>query len=308
VSWDHAGDHTFYKVYRNDIFLDVITENYYIDNNVEIGNKYEYYVIAMNCDTRETSAPSNKDEVMFVEPLQLPYSNNFSANKYGFEQSDWVLRSVSGTSALCNTNGGANFSDNYLSFAELDWFSIPANTENITVRFKWQGTLNGIWYNTGLYFEVTNDRKTWHKLDYISSNAMGWKNCQFSLNDYIGSDFCQVRFRLESSGAENQFGQKVGYITDVQIDFDGIIGISKPEPGYFKDLVIAPNPTTGIVNIKTFQELPYQVSIFSMTGQRVYQQDSFLDGDLNLSSLQSGIYMVRVAFHDHSIARKLVVQ
>ncbi|MCL2435824.1 MAG: M28 family peptidase [Lentimicrobiaceae bacterium] len=308
VSWDHAGDYTFYKVYRNDMFLDVIAENFYIDNNVEVGNKYEYYVIAMNCENRDMSAPSNKDEVVFVEPLQLPYFNNFSANKNGFEQSNWVLRNVSGTSSLCNTAGSSSFSDNYLSLAELNWFPIPANTENITVRFKWQGTLNGIWQNAGLHFEVTNDRKTWHKLAYISSNAMGWKSCQFSLNEFIGSDFCQVRFRLESSGAQNQYGQKIGYITDVEIDFNPVFGIQQPEPSYFKDLVIAPNPTTGFVNITTFQELPYQVSVFNMTGQRVFQQDSFQDGNLNLSGLQSGAYIVRVAFHNHSISRKLVIQ
>jgi hypothetical protein len=214
---------------------------------------------------------------------------------------------VSGKSALCNTTGSAYFPDNYLSFAELDWFSIPANTENISVRFKWQGILDGIWKNCGLFFEVTNDRKTWHKLAYISSDATGWKNCQFSLNQFIGSDFCQARFRLESSGAEETY-HKIGYITDFQIDFDEIIGIQQPEPNYFKDLVIAPNPTTGLVNITTYQDLPYQVAIFNMSGQIVFHQDSFYDGNLNLSHLQSGMYMVRVAFYNHSIAKKLVIE
>jgi hypothetical protein len=308
VSWDHAGDYTFYKIFRNNIFIDVITENYYIDNDVEIGKKYEYYVIAMNCETRDMSAPSNKDEVVFVEPLQIPYSNDFSSNKYGFEQSNWVLKNMNGKSSLCNTAGNGSFSDNYLSFAELDWFSIPDGAEEITVRFKWQGILNGIWKNVGLFFEVTNDRKTWHKLAYISSNATGWRNCEFSLNQFIGSDFFQARFRLESSGAENQGGQKIGYITDFEIDFEGTIGIHKPEPNYFKDLVLAPNPTTGEVSITTYQDLPYQISIFNMSGQRVFQQDTFYDGNLNLATLQKGMYMIRVSFHNHSMARKLMIQ
>ncbi|MDR2970361.1 MAG: M28 family peptidase [Bacteroidales bacterium] len=308
ISWNHNGDYTLYKIYRNDVFLDVITENFYLDYDVEIGNKYEYYVIAMDCEKRETGASSNKDEVIFVEPLQLPFSNDFSENKKGFEQSNWVLRNSNGKSALCNTSGNGSFSDNYLSLAELDWFSIPANTENITIRFKWQGVLNGIWKNTGLFFEVTKDRKTWHKLGYISSNAMGWKSCQFSLNQFIGSDFCQARFRLESSGSQKQVDQKIGYITDVQVDFEGISGIQSPQTNYFKDLLITPNPTLGVISITTFQELPYQVSIFNMLGQRVFHQDSFYDGYLNLSNLQSGIYMVRVSFYNHSIARKLVIE
>jgi hypothetical protein len=309
VSWDKDNESTSYKIYKNDTFLIEITDNIYVDNDVEIDEEYEYYVIATNGN--EENAPSNKDKVKFVNPLELPYSNNFSENKNGFEQSDWVLRKVLGKNSICNTEGTGNFPDNYLSFAELDWFSIPTNTKNITVRFKWQGTLIGIWpnkyYNTNLFFEVTNDRKTWHKLAYISGNASGWKNCQFSLNQFIGSDFVQVRFRLESSGAQGIY-TKIGYITDFEIDFEGNIGIPEPKQNYFKDLVIAPNPTTGLVNINTFQELPYQVAVFNMTGQRVFQQADFQDGTLNLSNLPQGIYMVRVSFFNHSIARKLVIQ
>jgi hypothetical protein len=309
VSWDHSGEFALYKIYKNNMFLEITAENRYVDYDVEIGEKYEYYVVALSCESRQDGAPSNKDFVTFVEPLQLPYSNDFSADKHGFEQSDWVLKNVSGKSSLCNTAGNGSAPDNYLTIAELNWFSIPENTKDITIRFKWQGTLNGIWLNTGMFFEVTTDRKTWHKLAYISGSAMGWKNCQFSLNEYIGSDFLQARFRLESSGAQNQGGIKIGYITDVEIVFEDISGVQEPEqPTYFKDLVVSPNPTIGKFNIATFQDAPYQISVYNMLRQRIYQQDSFRDGNLDLSFLPAGTYVVKVSLDKHSIARKVVIQ
>ena len=308
VTWDHSEESSLYKIYKDYTLLDITVENSYIDYDVEVGKEYEYYVVALSCELREESAPSNKDKVRFVEPLQLPYSNNFSENKYGFEQSNWVLRNVSSKNALCNTAGSGQTADNYLSMAAMDWFAIPDDVEDITIRFKWQGTLNGIWYNTGLFFEVTNDRKTWHKLAYLSGNATGWKNCEFSLNEYIDSDFFQVRFRLESSGSQDYNYVKIGYITDVEIVFDEITGIQSPEPTYFKDLIIAPNPTTGRVNITTFQETPYQITVFNMSGQRIFQQSAFRDGSLDLSSFPKGTYMIKVSSDKHSVAKKIVLQ
>jgi hypothetical protein len=309
VSWDHSSEPAIYKIYKNNALLEITAENHYIDSDVEIGKKYEYYVVALSCDLQKDGAPSNKDSITFVEPLPLPYSNDFSTNKHGFEQSNWVLRTVSGKKSLCNTASSAKVPENYLTVAELDWFSIPKNTEDITIRFKWQGLLSGIWFNSGMFFEVTTDRKTWHKLAYISGSATGWKNCQFSLNEYIGSDFFQARFRLESSGTHDLYYTKIGYITDVEIVFEGIKGIREPEqPTYFKDLVIAPNPTTGRFNITTFQDAPYQVSVYNILKQSVFQQDSFRDGSLDLSSLPTGVYMIRVSVDRHSIARKIVIE
>ena len=315
VSWDSAGESVLYKIYKDNALLDVTTETFYVDNNVEHGKKYEYYVTAISCDAQQESAPSNKENITFVAPLQLPYFNDFNANKYGFEQSDWVLRNTNGKSALCNTSGSENFHDNYLSIAELDWFSIPSNVENVTIRFKWKGNIRGIWnnttekwYNAGMFFEVTNDRKTWHKLAYISGDKPAWENLEFSLNQYIGSDFIQARFRLESSGSQSYAYTKIGYIADVKIDFNGITGIQSPGQTYFKDLVIAPNPATGNVNITTFQTLPYEVSVYNLLGQRVFYQESFQDGSLDLSSLPKSVYMIKVSFEKHSIAKKVVLQ
>jgi len=308
VSWDGDNEATSYKIFKNNILLDEITETFYVDNDVELGQKYEYYVIALN--NEKQTPPSNKDEITFTAPLQLPYTNSFNENKYGFEQSDWTLRTLGSKGTLCNTSGnGVVPTDDYLSFAELDWFPIPDNTEKITIRFKWRGTLNGIWYNTGMFFEVTNDRKTWHKLAYISGNVGNWRDYEFSLNDYMDSEFFQARFRLESSGSTRYAPYtKIGYITDVEVGYGLGIDDPKEKLPYISSFNFSPNPASNYINIATNQHEPYHIAIYDMTGRIIFAQDGFNDGALSVAHLRAGNYLIVASTKQHRVARKLVIQ
>ena len=308
VGWDNDGESSSYKIYRNDMFLEETTDHFYIDHNVVKGSKYEYYVIAVHATTAQESAPSNKDKVTFVAPLQLPYFNDFSVNKYGFEQSDWVMRNMLNKPSLCNTAKSDKVPDNYLSIAELDWFSIPEDVKNITIHFKWCGNLIGIWDNTGMFFEVTNDRKTWHKLAYLTGNIPTWKNYEISLNEYINNDFVQLRFRLESSGSQNYTYTKIGYITDVKID-TGSVGIRINEPiSYLSSFNFTPNPASSFINITTDQNEPYQIAIYDMRGKAVFSQEHFHDGALGVAHLPKGTYFIVASVKQHRVARKLVIR
>jgi hypothetical protein len=319
VSWDSCGVNNSYKIYKNNKLLAETTQNFYIDYDVELGEKYEYYVIDLS------NAPSNKDMVTFVESLQLPYSSNFNTNKYGFEQSDWVCRKANGRISLCNTNTNGKFPDNYLSIAEMDWFSIPNATENISIRFQWQGNIFGLWYyvsiwfpwfihedwnNAGLWFEVTNDRKTWHKLTYISGENNSWKEYDFSLNQFISSSFFQARFRLESSGCNSKNGvfEKIGYITDVEISYTLGVDNSKERLSYISSFNFSPNPASAYISIETNQQEPYHISIYDMTGRVIFAQAGFTDGMLSVAQLRAGIYLVVASTKQHRVAKKFVKQ
>jgi len=313
VSWDNDNESSSYSLFKNNVLMDEITVNFYEDYDVTMGNKYEYYVIAVNNETGEKTAPSNKDEVTFIEPLHLPYFNDFSSGKYGFEHNDWVLKQVNNKSTLCNTkSSGSLFSDNYLSIAELDWFSIPNTVENVSIRFKWRGNILGMgqyWNinNAGMWFEVTNDRKTWNKLAYISGKNFEWGDYEFSLNNFIGSIFFQARFRLESSGSEKYSYTKIGYITDIEINFEIVNSIKKNEISYIKDLHISPNPATENIIITTFQNDSYQISIYDLMGKRLFQQNGFTDGSLDVSFLTKGAYLIAASISNHRIVKKLII-
>jgi hypothetical protein len=312
VSWDGDRESSSYKIYKNKEFLVETTKTFYEDYDVETDKKYEYYVVAVN-NTGTESAPSNKDEVTFVEPLQLPYFNDFSEKKYGFEQNDWVLRDLAGKSTLCNTGSSGDFTDNYLTIAELNWFPISSNVENISIRFKWRGTLKGIWnnnygisYNTALFFEVTNDRKTWHKLARISGANNSWLECTFSLNEYINSDFFQARFRLESSGAQGVY-TKIGYITDFEILFEADSTNIIIPTSYISTFHFAPNPASNFINITTNQQEPYHIAIYDISGKLIFAQNNFTDGQLSVADLKTGNYLIVASTKQHRKAKKLVI-
>jgi hypothetical protein len=313
VSWDGDNEVNSYKIFKNNVLLDEIIDTFYVDANVEIGKKYEYYVVAVK--NGQQSATSNKDEITFVKPLQLPYFNDFSTDKNGFEQSDWIVWMFGGKSSLCSPSTYSH--DNYLSIAELDWFPIPYNTKNISIRFKWSGALMGMMYNpnygrwnnnAGMYFEVTNDRKTWHKLAYISGDSWEWKNCEFSLNNFINSDFFQTRFRIESSGTQEYINYKMGSITDFEIgDWLGINDAKKNVP-YISLFNFMPNPANTYINITTNLQEPYHIAIYDMIGKIIFTQDNFSDGQLSVAHLSRENYLIVVSTKQHRFARKLVIQ
>ena len=83
------------------------------------------------------------------------------------------------------------------------------------------------------------------------------------------------------------------------------MGIERYEFNYFKDLIVYPNPTNGNITITTFQEKHYQISVYDMFGKKVFQQDNFQDGNLDLSFLSNGNYMIKVSNDKHSIAKKI---
>jgi len=320
ISWDETPQTTIYKLYKNGTLLAETTETSYEDSNVTEGQEYAYFVKAIDYETGIESATSNGDTIVFTSPLQLPYFNDFETNSDGFiiRNSTWMIRDNSSNFVLSNasnSSGTWSFSDNYFNVVELKWFSIPEDTANISLKFDFNHNIGnsmsafGISYlvNTTCYLEITTDRKTWHKLAKFQRRINDWQNYELSLNEYIGNPFVQIRFRFDSFGPWTINNTKQFNIDNISIGFTNGLDVERYEPNYFKDLVIYPNPTNGSINITTFQEKPYEISVHDMFGKKVFQQANFQDGNLDLSFLAQGNYMIKVSNDKHSIAKKILI-
>lgn len=69
-----------------------------------------------------------------------------------------------------------------------------------------------------------------------------------------------------------------------------------------------PNPiTNGILNIITFENGVKSIQIFDILGKRVLSRD-IIDPQINLSSLKSGVYILKVTENNRTATRKLVVK
>src|SRR5690606_26800116 len=89
------------------------------------------------------------------------------------------------------------------------------------------------------------------------------------------------------------------------IVFDGVMGINDQAASQFS---IYPNPASkGFVNISSKASGSKIISIFDVLGKQVLKAN--LNGDrLDISSLNSGVYILQIEQGNASITKKLIVE
>lgn len=134
-------------------------------------------------------------------------------------------------------------------------------------------------------------------MDYVDDPCMYMfsKGQGIKMNQILADE----RFPL-SSGA--------GYICDLNLTSNQNIGLEAvPE--------IYPNPTTGQINIKNSEVFENQVVVFELhdlSGKKVFEikqliKDDEEDININLSSFNSGTYIMRMTSEDAHFTKKLIL-
>ena len=311
LSWNESTNTVLYLIYKDDELIANTTETSYVDDMfLEDGNWHKYYVKPVHPDYW-AGPESNIDSILSVEPLQLPAFYDFEDETAGdlhLYNDNWYFGQFQ--QRKCLTAKTYTY-DNILQIIETQWFTIPENTENITFGFKMNRNIPSIWspYNAGVYIDVTTDRKTWHKLNYVWNEQNHWNDYSFSLNDYIGEDYVQVRIRFEASGQGNTTtSYKYMAVDDLYINFDpDVVNESFIENERFS-LSIMPNPSEGIVNISTGLNRDYKVCVYNILGIRVLSNDSFHDGTLDLTSLPAGMYFISADNGTDCLTKRIVIK
>lgn len=85
-------------------------------------------------------------------------------------------------------------------------------------------------------------------------------------------------------------------------------GQTNQTTGDISGLNIYPNPVTnGKVFISTPQNAPKKILIYDVLGTQVLDL-TLMGSELNLSSLESGIYVIRIFEKDKMATRKLIIK
>lgn len=92
-----------------------------------------------------------------------------------------------------------------------------------------------------------------------------------------------------------------GQVEDYTINIQESLGTIDFNPNDFR---LYPNPTSGIINIQTNQEIK-NISVYNHLGQLIATQKM---PQVNLANLSSGIYMIRVDFENGQTANKKVIK
>ncbi|MDL2239539.1 M28 family peptidase [Bacteroidales bacterium OttesenSCG-928-K03] len=313
LSWDEV-ENSSYKLFRDNILIAEIDDNFYLDEDVYQDLEYEYYVIGVRNDNFE-SDESNHDFAKISNSLNLPYHNDFETtddlSDFRFYNEEWTISNnnpQSGNSSVCNTNF-TSIQDNYLTLAELNWFAIKDTITDISLSFYYKGNISSIWFNANFFVEITTDRVRWDKLLKINGTQSQWKQYELSLNDYIDNDFVQIRFRLEASGSEDYAYLKRIFIDNLKIEYESSgVSIQTYESLKFEDVKIYPNPSKGEINISTGLDKEYNIVVYNISGNKVYEINNFRDGKLDLSHLNNGMYFIRINTQENSVAKKVKIE
>ncbi|MBT8280825.1 MAG: T9SS type A sorting domain-containing protein [Muriicola sp.] len=99
------------------------------------------------------------------------------------------------------------------------------------------------------------------------------------------------------------------YLLAFLLVFSAGLAQDKPSnPGEISGFKLYPNPVTnGKVFIQTKANAPKKILIFDVLGTRVIET-TILGNELNLSNLDSGIYVLRVQEKDKVATRKLIIK
>lgn len=136
-----------------------------------------------------------------------------------------------------------------------------------------------------------------YSVEFYSSSGYGWA---FGDTEH-GID-------IESAG-ETIFSQRVenfGFVLKAPAAFktNGTLDGHKFNLNEFS---VFPNPSTGIINFSTKDELT--VSVIDMTGKTVFKAESITDGaSINLSSLQKGMYIIRAESENAQRMEKIIIE
>ena len=127
-----------------------------------------------------------------------------------------------------------------------------------------------------------------------------------SLNTHfgIGSDTSITEIRVYWPSGEIDVIENPAYNTTHMIE-EGSFPLSL-EDEILSDIAIYPNPVDDVLTIKTRADLTEKIAtVFDITGKKVYNQ-MLLTNELKVSSLQSGVYFLRIESEGKSIRRKFI--
>ncbi|HBS87518.1 MAG: hypothetical protein A2W91_00370 [Bacteroidetes bacterium GWF2_38_335] len=288
------------------------TTNPYAATGLTAGTDYEFYVQA-DCDADGTSLWTGPFafSTLCDDISTYPYTQSFEAgvvpatcwtsNDVDGDGFNWAVREApdftaqDGTfcaaSASWDATAGALNPDNYLITPHF-----VINADNLELKYwvaaqdpSYAGEHYGIFVSTTgtAPADFTDEVFTETLVDEI------WKQITVSLAAYNGQSI-YIAFR--HYGVSDMFEMKIDLVT---VDFASSMNEVKES-----SIAVYPNPSNGILNIRNAENST--ISVINMLGEIVMTTSSNTDvTTLDLSSLISGSYMVKINGQNGSVTKKI---
>jgi len=144
------------------------------------------------------------------------------------------------------------------------------------------------------------------------------------------SDFSPIAFGITSASGEQSYTVDIPLNTVIQ-DYDKVLfyclqysqfwdagsfssftqdscSILSIEDSIIESFSIYPNPANNIITITSQHNEKAQIQIHDVLGKKVFEQQTKLNEDLNISNLKSGIYILSVSIDNKTTSKKLIIK
>ncbi|MDD3050990.1 MAG: M28 family peptidase [Candidatus Cloacimonetes bacterium] len=327
LSWSIHPQAEFYKIFREDVegVLAVVDSLRFVDTDLTNGISYTYYITAVDVNDDESVSSDQITVTPLTHPV-YPYVNNFESSL-----SDWTVSGQWGLStqqfyspsySLADSPNG-NYQANQNSSAVFRWIDLSDALEAEMSFMAEHNLESGYDY---VYLEVSTDGNNWDSIASYNGSS-DWTLFSYTLNDYIGSEYVLIRFRLYSDSYIQQSGIYIDdFSLNVELDPSGV----NETPAMISEIKLYPNPfnpsgtisrgnvSRAVISFNITKSSNVEVDIFNTKGQLVNRiADSYLDSgthsftwsgrDSNGSAIGSGVYLSRIKVNGINVAVKKIV-
>lgn len=277
---------------------------FYVDMNVivepiNVTNNTSFNAAVFSTISSETFCTTTSHAYVTGSTGPFSYSWNFG-----------LFSSVDTISNLCPGYHNVRIIDNLNDTLSINFVSVDSS--NAFVNYQPSPVIDTITFNTSncsfnynslvdsiqtTYYEIINDSTFYFEMSIWQSGILTL------VSDTILCYYSQVGYNLFSLTLYCQ--QKSGGLKTYQfIDFINMSSIANLDSKFMdQDLLLYPNPASEILSIR---HPKYNHSIiYSLSGQKVLTTK---DSDINISELNSGIYIISIFDKDlNSVQRKIVI-
>ncbi|MCD4735728.1 MAG: immune inhibitor A, partial [Bacteroidales bacterium] len=199
-----------------------------------------------------------------------------------------------------------NYSNNLDISSTLYGFSLTGATD-ASFSFYTKYALETSYDYT--YLQITTNGINWTTIDTYNDFQNSWIIKEYSLSNYLGEPFVQIRFKFESDTYVTEDGM---YIDDFEINAEGIVGCEEhpaesmvkcaPNPAASSTIFTFTNEKSGKVNIR----------IFDIKGRTIKEIDRIVSTgeqqiSVDLEGIKPGLYFAKVSSGNAGDLIKLMI-
>ncbi|MEP1782151.1 LamG-like jellyroll fold domain-containing protein, partial [Reichenbachiella sp.] len=239
-------------------------------------------------------------------------------------------------------------SGDYIQLAQADDMGMSDNSFTVSAWVKLpsidsDNSILGTYVSNGLLLFVRSNAKVRFKFDGIQKTtsqtleAQEWYHLRFTYLKEDGTREIYINGQLAAleSGiaawisedlvdigrSNNQASKDMeGFISDLKIrkindeSTEGRIEVKEEESEIVSEMSLFPNPTEGLVNLVLTNEGDFEgkLAVFDIYGHQVWNEQingiSGRQAQIDLTGLESGLYIFRFVTHEHQYVKRLILK